>query len=208
MDFVSPVERVIPGVQGRVLAVLARVDTELTMRTVAKLADVSTNRAVAVLNRLVHLGLVERREAGSAALVRLARDNEASQAVIALSILTDRVLDRLEKAAADIQPAPVSMVLFGSFARREADEDSDIDVLVVRDPQVPADDDTWLDTLGKWTAFARRVAGNPVNVLETSADELPRLMRRKDSVWQEIAREGRTLIGTDLEHLARSIRKS
>jgi predicted nucleotidyltransferase len=44
-------------------------------------------------------------------------------------MLTDRVLDRLEKAAADMEPAPVSMVLFGSFVRGEADKESDIDVL-------------------------------------------------------------------------------
>ena len=203
MDFVRPVESVIPGVQGRVLAVLARVETELTMRTVAQLAGVSTNRAVAVLNQLIHLGLVERREAGSAALVRLDRDNEASQAVLNLSTLTDRVLERLEEAAADMKPAPVSIVLFGSLARGEADEDSDIDVLVVRDPEIPDDDGAWLDAVGRWTSFARRVTGNPVNVVEKSADEVPNLTRRKGSVWQDIASEGRTLIGPDLGRLAR-----
>ena len=57
MDYVHPVEAVIPGVQGRVLAVLARTETELTMRTVAELAGASANRATTVLNRLVHLGI-------------------------------------------------------------------------------------------------------------------------------------------------------
>jgi len=65
MDYVAPIEAVVPGVQGRVLSVLARTDTELTMRSVAQLAGVSVNRAVSVLNHLIALGLVERREAGS-----------------------------------------------------------------------------------------------------------------------------------------------
>src|SRR5260221_1903790 len=95
MDYVRSVEVVIPGVQGRVLGVLARSDAELTMRTVGKLAGVSSNRAAAVLNHLVSLGLVERREAGSAALVRLARDNEAARAVLALAGLRETVIRQL-----------------------------------------------------------------------------------------------------------------
>ncbi|MHB1913167.1 MAG: MarR family transcriptional regulator, partial [Acidimicrobiales bacterium] len=67
MDQVRPVEAVIPGVQGRVLGVLARGGTELTMRTVAELAGVSVQQASVVLGRLVALGLVHRRDAGSAA---------------------------------------------------------------------------------------------------------------------------------------------
>jgi hypothetical protein len=46
VDYANPVEVVIPGVQGKVLGVLARTETELTMTTVAKLAGVSINRAV------------------------------------------------------------------------------------------------------------------------------------------------------------------
>jgi hypothetical protein len=41
------------------------------MRAVAELADVSANQATVVLNRLVRLGLVERRDVVAAALVRL-----------------------------------------------------------------------------------------------------------------------------------------
>lgn len=202
MDFVRPVETTIPGVQGRVLGVLARTDAELTMRTVASLAGVSTNRAVTVLNHLVHLGLVHRRDAGSAALVRLARDNEASQTIVALNDLTDRVLQRLRTAASHITPAPASLVLFGSFARRQADADSDIDVLAVRAAGVPDDDEAWLDTLGRWVSYAREVTGNPVNVIEQPAEILPKLLRRRDSVWQDILRDGTTLAGRDLDTLA------
>ena len=66
MDYVESLETIIPGTQGRVLGVLARTDSEMTMRRVAQLAGISPNRAVAVLRRLVSLGVVERREAGAA----------------------------------------------------------------------------------------------------------------------------------------------
>jgi hypothetical protein len=62
----GPLEALIPGSHGRVLAVLAKTDAELTMRTVAKLSGTSIGSASGVLNHLAHLGLVERREVGSA----------------------------------------------------------------------------------------------------------------------------------------------
>ena len=45
MDFVHPVRSVIPGVQGRVLAVLSETTAELSLRTLARLADVSVAQA-------------------------------------------------------------------------------------------------------------------------------------------------------------------
>jgi len=57
MDFVHPVQAVIPGTQGRVLAVLAETTAELNLRTVARLAAVSPAQASRLLPGLVELGL-------------------------------------------------------------------------------------------------------------------------------------------------------
>jgi predicted nucleotidyltransferase len=202
VDYSKPVEAVIPGVQGRVLGLLARTDAELTMRTVARLAGVSVNRAAAVLNHLVALGLVERREAGAAALVRLARDNEAAKAILVLEGVRESVLARLRSEAQAIHPAPASLVVFGSFARDEAGLQSDLDVLVVPPPEVTDDDPGWLDAIGHWTDRAARIAGNPVNLLVARADELPKLLRRRRTVWEEIARDGIVLAGLGVHELA------
>ena len=48
MDFARPVEALIPGVQGRVLGVLARTEAEMTIRTVAGLAAVSPAEGIEV----------------------------------------------------------------------------------------------------------------------------------------------------------------
>jgi DNA-binding MarR family transcriptional regulator len=61
VDFPRPVEAVIPGAQGRILAVLAEKTGELNLRTIARLANVSPAQASRVLPDLVALGLVERR---------------------------------------------------------------------------------------------------------------------------------------------------
>jgi predicted nucleotidyltransferase len=204
MDYVAPIEAVVPGVQGRVLGVLARADAELTMRSVAQLAGVSVNRAVSVLNHLIALGLVERREAGSAALVRLARDNEAAKAIVSLGNLRSTVIDRLRSQAKMIRPEPASLILFGSFVHGEARASSDLDVLAVRASHVFEDDQKWLDGLGQWSDLATRVIGNPVSVLTVGQDDLPGLLKRKQSVWREIAMDGLVLLGPGLADLTQA----
>ena len=42
---------------------------------------------------------------------------------------------------------------------------------------------------------AARIAGNPVNLLEATVEELPRLVRREQAPWRSIVEEGVVLIG-------------
>lgn len=203
MDYGRPVEALIPGVQGRVLGVLAGTGTDLTMRGVAELAGVSPQQASVVIGRLVELGVVERRDVPPASLVRLSPDNVAAQAVLAVAGVRRTALDRLTALAADIRPAPASLTVFGSFARGEADSASDLDVLAVRPPRLPSSDDGWTDSLGSWADRATRVVGNPVNLIEATSEELPALLRRKGpSVWRDAAIEGLILTGSPLTDLA------
>src|SRR5215472_10132294 len=166
MDYVRPVEAVIPGVQGRVLRVLAHTARPLTMRTVADLAGTGRDRTNLILHQLIALGLVERHEAGASAQVTLVRENAAAQAVVALAELWYTVIERMRLDAATIDPTPASLVIFGSFARGEAREGSDIDVLAVRAVGVGMDDDRWSDSLRHWADRSTRLAGNPVNLLD------------------------------------------
>jgi predicted nucleotidyltransferase len=199
MDYCEPVEALLPGVQGKVLGVLARNNAELSMRAVARLAGVSPQQSSVVLGHLIELGLVDRRDVPPVALVRLSPDNLAAQTVAALAGLRQTVLDRLTDFAALISPAPASLVVFGSFARGQAGAASDLDVLVVRPAGVPGDDDGWTDSLGAWTDRARRIVGNPVNLVEVSADELPELLSRPTpSLWSEIVTDGVVLLGAPI----------
>lgn len=206
MDYVRPLEAVIAGVPGRVLGVLSRTETELTMRAVARLAGVSVGRANVVVNRLVALGMVERREAGPAVLVSLVRDNEATRAVLALARLWDGVMARLRIAARAIDPAPASLVVFGSFAARTADEHSDVDVLAVRPAGVKADDPRWVESLGRWADLARRIIGNPVNLIEASVEHVAELRGRQGSVWEAASGDGVVLAGVGPFDLAAGAR--
>lgn len=202
MDYARPVEELIPGVQGRVLGVLSRTEMEMTIRTVANLAGASPQQASVVVAHLVELGIVIRREAGSSALVRLERENEAARLVLALARLDKSAMARLDEAARRIEPVPASLTIFGSFARGEAVASSDLDVLVVRPEGVVAEDHDWIDALGRWEVAARKIVGNPVNLLVVSFHELPALLRRRSGPWHAIVHEGIPLIGAPISTLA------
>lgn len=203
MDYRGPVEALIPGVQGRVLGLLARAGTDLTMRGVADLAGVSPQQASVVIAKLVQLGVVERRDVPPASLVRLVADNLAAQAVRSIASLRREAIDRLTELASAIKPAPASLVVFGSFARGEADTESDVDVLAVRPLGLPNDDDGWTEAIWTWTGAATTAVGNPVNLIEAAAEEIPGLLRRRGpSVWTDIVQDGIVLVGSPLEELA------
>jgi len=200
VDYVEPVEALVPGVQGKVLGVLARNQTELSMRAVARLAGVSPQQASVVLGHLIDFGIVERRDVPPVALVRLSPDSVAAQTVAALANLRQTVLDRLTELGGSICPAPASLIVFGSFARGQAGAASDLDVLVVRPVGVSGDDDGWTDSLGAWSDRARRIVGNPVNLVEVSAGELPTLLGRPaPSLWSDIATDGVLLLGAPID---------
>ena len=202
MDFRTPVETLIPGVQGRVLGVLTRTDEELTMRTVAQLADVSAQQASVVIGRLVELGLVERRDVPPVALVRLSSENVGARLVAELARLWQRSLDRLTKSARKIRPEPESLIVFGSFARGEATASSDIDVLAVRPTYVPAGDDAWTASLGAWADATSRELGNAVNIVEVGLDQVAEMMRHDGPpVWVKADQEGLLLLGRRLHEL-------
>ena len=201
MDFVRPVEAIVPGAQGRVLAVMAETSAELNLRTIAELSGVSQAQASRVLPGLVELGLLERREVPPSSLFRFVPEHVASKAILALARATDTVLDELGHLAASLLVPPVSIVVFGSFARREADAESDVDMLVVRPADVDEDDDEWAASMQQLHTDARHLTGNPIEVLEVSAGEVAVLVKSRRPLWADIRRDGRVVHGLALEEL-------
>ena len=201
MDYVHPIEAMIPGVQGRILGVLSRSELEMTIPTAARLARASPQQASVVITQLVRLGVASRREVGASALVSLERQNLAAQIVLALADLHQGAVDRLIACAQAMSPAPASLTVFGSFVRGEAYAESDLDVLAVRPRGVDGQAE-WTDALGRWEASARRIVGNPVNSIVVGFDEVPVLLRRHSGPWRAIVSEGIVLAGASVTTLA------
>lgn len=201
VDFVRPIEAVVPGAQGRVLAVLAETSAELNLRTIAQLAGTSLAQTSRLLPDLVALGVVERREVPPSSLFRLVPENVVSRALLAIARSTDTVLDEMGLLAGALPNPPVSAIVFGSFARREAEPDSDIDVVVVRPAAIDEDNDEWSASLEAWRRDVRRLSGNPVEILEVSEQEARSKLRSRGQVWVDIRRDGQVVHGRTIDEI-------
>jgi predicted nucleotidyltransferase len=201
MDFVHPVEAVIPGAQGRVLAVLAETTAELNLSTLARLAHVSGAQASRVMPGLVDLGLVARREVPPSSQFRLIREHIAAQAILDLARSREIALSRIGAAADQLAVPPVSIIVFGSFSRGEAGERSDLDAIVVRPDEVSEDDDVWATGVERWRNEARAVTGNRVEVFEVSRDEVRSRLASKAPLWRDVVRDGIAVHGSTMDEL-------
>ena len=201
MDFVRPVEAIVPGVQGRVLSVLAETTADLNMRTIARLADVSLSQASRVLAPLVELGVVERRDVPPSSLFRLVRQHVAVGPLLALARGRDALIGEMGRIALGLPVAPTSAIVFGSFARGEADIESDIDTVLVRPAGMDESDESWSESVEQWRASVHRASGNRVEVLEVGAGEVAALLNSRRQVWRDIRRDGLIVQGLSLAEL-------
>jgi predicted nucleotidyltransferase len=205
MDFVHPVEAVIPGAQGRVLAVLVTTTAELNLRTIARLAGVSLAQASRVLPKLVELGMVERREVPPSSQFRLVRSNIAARAVIELGRSRNLVLERIGSGAAALPSPPTSVIVFGSFARGEAGADSDLDVVIIRPDEVGEDDEKWAHSIESWRNETRAIAGNRVEVVEVRHHDIHAKLASKQQLWRDVLRDGIVVYGLSIRELKESV---
>ena len=201
MDFVRPVEAIVPGVQGRVLSVLAETTADLNMRTIARLADVSLSQASRVLAPLVELGAVERRDVPPSSLFRLVHQHVAVGPLLALARSRDALIGEMGRIASGLPVPPLSTIVFGSFARGEADIESDIDTVLVRPAGVDESDELWSESVEQWRASVHRASGNRVEVLEVGVGEVAALLNSRRQVWRDIRRDGLVVQGLSLAEL-------
>jgi predicted nucleotidyltransferase len=203
VDYSRPVEAIIPGATGRLLATLSRVGAELPVSTLASIAGVGRTRASGIIGELAALGIVERREIGRMVTVSLARHSAAGEVIDRLAHLGTEVIARLRSLAAELEPAPETLLVFGSFARGEADAGSDLDVLAVRSPS--ADPDKWATALSVFADQAHQLAGNRVQVLDYDLGDLRRKAGPKAKVgrdfWTALRRDAIVLAGSQLDDL-------
>ncbi|OGQ13770.1 MAG: hypothetical protein A2138_14735 [Deltaproteobacteria bacterium RBG_16_71_12] len=175
MDVALPIASVIPSLDGPVLAALSTTTAPLTLTRAHRLAGRGSLQGVRrVLHRLVETGLVLEVPGGFV----LNRDHLAAPAIAQLASLHGELAQRV-RATVGAWPGKLVLVgLFGSAARRDGAEGSDIDVLLVSDDQdAPAFADELADRIRRWT-------GNSAQVIALSRAELSRLRRARAPIVQ------------------------
>jgi len=160
-----------------VLLALHATTRPLTGRRLATLAGASHTAVNAILGRLTRAGVVLAERQGNAVLYRANRDHVGWAVVEALAGMRTSALDVMRGEFATWQTAPVTALCFGSFARGEGDEDSDVDLLLVRPSDVAELDDTWDRQQQALRDCVQNATGNDCQILDI---DLPRLRQHVD----------------------------
>ncbi|MFE6617002.1 nucleotidyltransferase domain-containing protein [Amycolatopsis sp. NPDC057786] len=194
MDLSRPLMTVTPTLDGDVLAVLADHDGIFTTGQLHRLLVRHSEEGIRkVLRRLVKQGVVVSGRVGNAFTYRLNRDHLAAEHIIGLAQIRRTLLERIEDRLESWEVPPVYAAVFGSVARGEMTEDSDLDLLLIRPDD--ADDDRWEAQVHELAAEVTRWTGNDTRPLEFTEAELAE--RACDEVvLRDVARDGLTVAGS------------
>jgi hypothetical protein len=135
MDLSDPTRAVTATLDGVVLAVLAGAGKPLSVGQVAEQAvrgsEIGIRRSLA---RLVEQGIVRSTLMGRNQVHELNRDHVAASIADALAGLRLELWSRFRAEFSQWRPRPLYANVFGSAARGDGDESSDIDLLLVHPP--------------------------------------------------------------------------
>jgi hypothetical protein len=133
MDLSDPTRSISSTLDGTVLAVLAAAGGPMTVGQIAERAargtEIGVRRSV---DRLVLQGTVTATQMGRNRVHELNRDHVAAAAAVVLAGLRLELWRRLRAELGEWDPPPSYACAFGSVARGDGNEDSDIDILLVR----------------------------------------------------------------------------
>lgn len=203
MDLSRPARSIAAAQHIDVLTVLAGTTLSLTGREVQRLtAGASQSGVRVVLRQLVSSGLVHLTEAGGSHLYAFNREHVAADAVLAFSDLRGKLFDRIRTAMLSWSTPPLSAAVFGSAARGDGDESSDIDLFVVRPAAVPADDPGWMGDVAELNAAVLRWSGNTGSVIEATPQQVLDMAARGERIIDELRRDQIALLGSSVLDVA------
>ncbi|MFD4421381.1 nucleotidyltransferase domain-containing protein [Agromyces sp. NPDC058484] len=193
MDLTHPAAQLLGENRARVLHRLSLLADGTSGRAIHSLAGVkSLATTQRTLEQLVGIGLVDARPIGAANLYTLNREHvlwpPIEQLLEAPATTEQRIGDLLATTLGD---APAATLLYGSFARREAGPDSDVDILIVwRHDMDEAVASSLLDDV---TQRIRRMTGNSAQIIAVTLDELVGLVKREDPLIDSLRHDARPL---------------
>ncbi len=207
MDLSNPLATVTPTLDAAVLLALSATTGMSTGGQVHRMARAGSADGVRkVLARLVRQGIVDAEDHPHATLYRLNRDHVAAGPILELTRLRARIVENISKEIQAWSVAPIHASLFGSFARGQADDDSDIDILIVADHVT--DEDAWQGQIDTLARNVRRWTGNDAHIVAITLDRLTAMLEPEDPLVESWRSECVPLTGLRILDLLRQARVS
>lgn len=189
-----------PSLDWAVLEVLAGTESGLGASQIERLSQGgSRSGQVPILDRLVQHGLVIAEPANQGFLYRLNRGHLLASAILDVAGLRGRLLELLSAQACQLTPTPVHASVFGSFARGEADEKSDIDLLLI----AATDQDVveWESATDRIEDNVRLWTGNGCSCMAFSLERVRELVATGEPIVNNWVADGVVLMGDPLRHI-------
>jgi predicted nucleotidyltransferase len=197
-----PLATVTPTLDGAVLTVLAGAEIAFTVGDLQRLIPGRSGEGIRkTVTRLVDEGVVTAARTGRTYSYRLNRDHLAAEAIVMLANLGATLLERIRTTIGEWQEAPSFGAVFGSAARREMTNESDIDLFLVH--RADADLDQFQAQTDQLTRKVTAWTGNDARILVYGETDVTGAGDR-DPVLRSIAREGKPVVG-DLLWFRRTI---
>jgi DNA-binding transcriptional ArsR family regulator len=194
------------GIDTEVVRVLAGTNDAMTGRQVERLVGHGSHRTVQLsLARLAGEGLLDMREYGPSKLYTFNREHLAAEPVLALLGIRARLLELLRTELQQWQTEPAHASLFGSAARGDGNEESDIDLLVVRPDRVDGEDERWRGQVEQLRQAVSRWTGNRAAISELSEADVRALVTDEPPVLAQLHEDAIVLAGPRLSSYARSL---
>lgn len=202
MDLESPLRTIASPVEAETLRVLAGADTEFTASQVHRLVETASLFGVRkALARLTDSGLALSESRGNSTVWRGNRHHVLWPAIELAVDARRELLDRLRRPFAERNE--LAAYLYGSFARRAATADSDIDIFVVYPDD--ATQDAIVDFAHDLSEQILAWTGNEGQIFNATRSGLRDAIDRADSVMMSIRHDAVPLVGPEFEQLLRVI---
>jgi predicted nucleotidyltransferase len=204
-----PHRAVVAGLDGDVLVLLAKTTQSMSGREIAERLGLRSHDGVRKsLARLVGQGIVLREGSRSAYMHVLNREHVGAPAVLVLAGMRAELWTRIRAAMAAWSLPAVHASAFGSAARGDGDEQSDIDLFVVRSASVAEDDPGWIDQIEALRTQVETWTGNRAGIVEQDEQGLRELLARPQPppVLRDVERDGIDLAGVPTRRLLGAFR--
>jgi hypothetical protein len=203
VNLTEPGDALASGLTMPLLRALAARSSPASVAQLRRVAGVGTEAgARRALDRLSISGLVSRDLIGERAVYTLNHDHLLHQAVSDLLGVSDQLVRRLRNELGSWEPAPVFAALYGSAARRDGSDDSDVDLLLIRPsmPTKPARND-WESQVERLRDRVLRWTGNHAQITDRPHTEIRRLVNAGEPIVDSWRRDAVVLAGEPLSEL-------